>query len=209
MIVSCPTCSTHYSHGGESALEMGRCSRCDTRFPLSGQKRRYVVMPAVPADTPDPLLAAGAAEQIQLDLPAEPTGPPTREMPDEPFGPEPVELPGPSAREGDDAEDDGFFGAGMDDDEALFGIEEDGPLDGAETSTGAGPTVVAGVTVGREPRHPIREAFGVFLLAGLGAAAGFHGSTEFGFQPQNAVAVGLGVGLTLSWAWIRWAERKH
>lgn len=207
MIVSCPTCSTHYSHGGEGALEMGRCSRCDTRFPLSAPKRRYVVMPASPADRPDPLLAAGAAEQIQLDLPAEPSGPALHDAPGEPFSPEPVELPAPSAWERDDADDDGFFGTGMDDDEALFGIDGDGPVE-QETPAATAAAAVAATKADRG-QHPIREACGVFLLAGLGAAAGFHGSTEFGFEPQNAVAVGLGVGLTLSWAWIRWAERKH
>ncbi len=79
-------------------------------------------------------------------------------------------------------------------DEALVGIDE--------TSTAAAEPA-------ERPTHPVREALGVFLLAGLGGAAGFHGSLQFGFEPQKAVAAGLAVGLTLGWAWIRWAEHKH
>ena len=196
VIVSCPECSTHYSHADENALELGRCSHCDARFPLSGQKRRYVVMPAVQSGSPDPLLATGLAEtQTRVDRPAEATA----EGVDFPA------LPDAPAPEPGDAEDDGFFGTGMDDDEALFGIDEtptDPPAD-------AGPQVDIAEPTERRPDHPVREALGVFLLAGLGGVAGFHGATQFGFEPLKAVAVGLGVGLTLGWAWIRWAERKR
>lgn len=204
MIVSCPACSTHYSHGDEEALQIGRCSQCDTRFSLSGQKRRYIVMPALSPDSPDPLLAAGLAEtQTHVDLPAETVALPTpsRSMQDADF---PV-LPDATAPESTDAEDDGFFGAGMDDDEALFGVDDtstDPPAD-------ADPEPAAAEPAEFRPTHPVREAFGVFLLAGLGGAAGFHGSLQFGFEPLKAVAIGLAVGLTLGWAWIRWAERKH
>ncbi len=209
MIVSCPTCSTHYSHLAESPLELGRCSKCDTRFPLSAQKRRYVVMPAAPANVPDPLLAAGAAEQTQLDLPTERAGAPATELPAGRFVDEPAELPAPSAPATEDADEDGFFGTGMNDDEALFGIDDGDPAEQAARAAAPASAAAERPIEERKPTHPIREALGVFLLAGLGGAAGFHGSSQFGFEPLNAVAAGLGVGLTLGWAWIRWAERKR
>lgn len=198
MIVSCPTCSTHYSHSDADALQIGRCSRCDTSFALSGQKRRYVVMPAERSGPRDPLLAAGIAEtETRVDRPAGTIAIPA--LPD-------AVPPGFT-----DPEDDGFFGAGMDDDEALFGIDEtaaDSPLEADAGSDVETATVVAKPARSRKS-HPVREALGVFLLAGLGGAAGFHGSLQFGFQPLKAVAIGLAVGLTLGWAWIRWAERKR
>jgi len=196
VIVSCPACSTHYSHACEDVLQIGRCSQCDTRFPLSGQKRRYVVTPAVSSGSPDPLLAAGVAEtQTAVDLPAETVALPslTESMQETGF---------PAPPEG---EDDGFFGTGMDDDEALFGVDDpstDLPVDAAPETDDAEPAEI-------RPAHPVREAIGVFLLAGLGGAAGIHGSLQFGFEPLKAIAIGLAVGLTLGWAWIRWAERKH
>ena len=193
MIVSCPTCSTHYSHIAESALEIGRCSRCDARFPLSGQRRRYVVMPAERVGARDPLLAVGLAEtRTRVDRQAESEALDVPTLPDE-------------------AQDDGFFGSGMDDDEALFGIDES-PTDSAAElveAAEAAPEAADAEPATRRPTHPVREAVGVFLLAGLGGAAGFHGSLQFGLEPQKAVGVGLAVGLTLGWAWIRWAERKR
>lgn len=197
MIVSCPACSAHYSHAAVGVLQMGRCSQCDARFPLSGQKRRYIVKPAVRSGSPDPLLAAGLAEtQTRVDVQAETVAFPTRSksMQDADFPPLPEEIVSESGA----AEDDGFFGIGTDDDEAFLGTDE--PSTGPPTDT---------EPADRRPIPPVREALGVFLLAGLGGAAGFHGSLQFGFEPLKAVAVGLVVGLTLGWAWIRWAERKH
>ncbi len=194
MIVSCPACSTQYSHADEGALQIGRCSQCDERFTLSGQKRGYTVMPAVRSGSPDPLLATGLAEtQTQVDVQAETVALPTlsKSVQDVNF----PALPDAIVPEPGDVENDGFLGTGMDDEEALVGIDE--------TSTAAAEPAE------RRPTHPVREALGVFLLAGLGGAAGFHGSLQFGFEPLKAVAVGLAVGLTLGWAWIRWAEHKH
>ena len=191
VIVSCPTCSTHYSHAGEGVLQIGRCSQCDARFPLSGQKRRYIVMTAVRSGPADPLLAAGLAEtQTQVDVQAQTVALPTlsRSMQDVDFPPLPDEIvPKP------------------DDDEAFFGSDDPATA----SPTDPGPQADPAEPAEHGPIHPVREAFGVFLLAGLGGAAGFHGSLQFGFEPLKAVAVGLAVGLTLGWAWIRWAERKH
>ncbi len=198
MIVSCPTCSTHYSHSEEDVMQLGRCSRCDKQFPLSGRKRRYVVMPAVRSGAADPLLASGLAEtETQVDRRPETAASPADVSVPRDF-PLP-ETPVPPA-----GEDDGFFGAGTDDDEALFGIDE-------TAESRAEETVAERPARPRKsrPTHPFREAFGVFLLGGLGGAAGFQGSTQFGFEPLDAVAAGLAVGLTLGWAWIRWAERKR
>jgi len=186
-------------------MEIVRCSKCDTRFPLSGQKRRYIVMPATPAGAPDPLLAAGIAEaETRVDRQAEGAAPPG---PAESMQVEMAPLPDAIPPESADAADDGFFGMAMEDDEALFGIDETSP--DPSTAADPGPDTVLAEQVERRPTHPIREALGVFLLAGLGGAAGFHGSLQFGFEPLRAVAVGLAVGLTLGWAWIRWAERKR
>lgn len=198
MIVSCPTCSTHYSHTAESALEIGRCSQCDARFPVSGQKRRYVVMPAVTPVTPDPLLAAGLAEtQTRVDRQAENEAPdlpaPADGIPSEPSG----------------GQDDEFFDGGMDDDDALFEVDEAAAESPSVDPVEAAPDDPEPAPATRRPSHPVREAIGVFLLAGLGGAAGFQGSLQFGLEPQKAVGVGLAVGLTLGWAWIRWAERKR
>ena len=199
VIVSCPGCSTHYSHEVEGVLQIGRCSQCDERFPLAAIRRRYVVMPATPAGPADPLLAAGlAATRAQVDRPVDVPAPPAEPLP-------PTEDPTAPAAAETDADDDAFFGAGFDDDEALFGADE-ATVDPAE----AAEEQAAPVERGRRcPTHPVREALGVFLLAALGAAAGFHGGLQFGFEPLKAVAVGLTVGLTLGWAWIRWAERKR
>jgi hypothetical protein len=222
VIVSCPTCSTHYSHTTASASEIGRCSRCDARFPLASQKPRYIVMPAASTGAPDPLLATGVAEtETRVDRQAQRLSPDsapataletaleaapetaleTAPLPD-PMLPEPTDL--------DTDEEHGFFGTGMEDEEALFGIDESAPDAGSdvEVDAEAAADEIAEPAV-RQPSHPIREALGVFLLSGLGGAAGFHGSMQFGFEPLRAVAVGLAVGLTLGWAWIRWAERKR
>jgi hypothetical protein len=155
------------------------------------------------------LLTAGVAEtHTQVDRQAESA---TLSMPPASSGqiavdtaPFPDAIP-PAAT---DAEDDGFFGTGKEDDEALFGIDESSSGPAIEAVAEHEPDTAA-AQVKQRPLHPIREAFGVFLLAGLGGAAGFHGSLQFGFEPLRAVAVGLAVGLTLGWAWIRWAERKR
>jgi len=210
VIVSCPTCSTHYSHTTESVLEIGRCSRCDARFPLANQKPRYIVMPVDSTGAPDPLLATGLAEtETRVDRQARIPSPESAEtmalemdpLPD-PMLPDPLDV--------DSDDDDGFFGTGMDDEEALFGIDETAPDHGPDADVDAETAADEVVEpAAARPSHPIREALGVFLLAGVGGAAGFHGSMQFGFEPLRAVAVGLVVGLTLGWAWIRWAERKR
>ena len=48
MIVSCPSCSMRYRYvaPGADAPQIGRCSRCDTEFPLTAAKRSYVLIPA-------------------------------------------------------------------------------------------------------------------------------------------------------------------
>jgi len=201
MIVCCPGCSTHYTHSEENALQMGRCSQCDERFPLTRPKRSYVLMPAGSA-AGDPLLVAGlAASEDQVDRQAAAAEsdmlPPTVEMP---ASPDDDLMPAPAP----DADDDsGFFSADMDDDQALFGMDEDEPQPAEEAA--AEPQAERS----KGPAHPVREALGVFLLAGLGAAAGYHGSLQFGFEPLNAIGVGLAAGITFGWAWIRWAERKR
>jgi hypothetical protein len=181
---------------------------------LSGQKRRYIVKPSAPTGTHDPLLATGVAEkQTQVDRQAENATPPVPSTPAEQIAIETAPLPDTMPPEASAAEDDGFFGTGMEDDEALFGIDESTSAPEvravADPVAESDPDNAVAEPVKRRPAHPIREAFGVFLLAGLGGAAGFHGSLQFGFEPLKAVAVGLAVGLTLGWAWIRWAERKR
>jgi hypothetical protein len=198
VIVTCPGCSTHYSHAQEDTPQIGRCSQCDERFALSGLKRRYVVRPAVASGPPaDPLLVAALAEtETLVDRPAEVSAFPTlsgsMEIPDFP-------IEG-AERIGD--EDDGFFSSSLDE-EALFGIERATDADVDPQKAAADEPAV------HRPAHPIREALGVFLLAGLGGAAGFHGSLRFGIEPLKAICLGLGLGLTFGWAWIRWAERKR
>jgi hypothetical protein len=190
VIVTCPGCSTHYSHAQEDTPQIGRCSQCDETFALTRPKRRYVVRPAVASAPGDPLLAAGLAETAALvDRPAADLGFP----PDFP-------LDAPAGEE-----EDGFFGPGMGDDEALFGFEA-GPDADAEAQQVDAQDDEAPA---RRPAHPVREALGVFLLAGLGGAAGFHGSLQFGIEPAKAIGFGLALGLTFGWAWIRWAERRR
>jgi len=200
VIVTCPGCSTHYSHEHEDTPQIGRCSQCDERFALSGVKRSYVVRPAVASGPPtDPLLVAALAEtETFVDRPATAAGPsaPPASMEIHDF---PIEGPD---RIGD--EDGGFFGTSMEDDEEIFGMEG-APDAGAEPQEAPSDEELAT----HRPVHPIREALGVFLLAGLGGAAGFHGSMRFGFEPLKAITFGLGLGLTFGWAWIRWAERKR
>lgn len=187
MIVSCPGCETHYSHAAVGSNKVGRCSQCDERFPLRTPKRRYRVVSG--AGPEDPLLAAGldsTSEQIDLPLP------------------QPLETtamdssPAPGASEMD------YFESGSDDDMALFGFDGE-----ASEISEIEETSAESETQRQRPAHPVREALGVFLLAGLGGAAGFQGSIKFGVEPVNALAMGLGLGLTLGWAWIRWAERKR
>ena len=186
MIVSCPGCSTHYSHREDDALRIGRCSECDETFALSAPKRRYVVMPAVTSGRHDPLFAAGLAEtRTQVDRPAGTDGFPTMS-------------------DSMQVEDEGSFGSEFNDDEALYGTEETSQ-EGAEANEADADADAAT----RRPANPIRELLGVFILTGLGAAVGYHGSLEFGFAPLNAISAGLGLGLIFGWAWIRWAERKR
>jgi hypothetical protein len=192
MIVSCPACETHYHHAHQGAHQTGRCSQCDETFPLEGAHRRYLVTPAQTSAQADPLLATGLEE--------------TAAMVDRP---DPSLMPGPAADfdasvAPDRAVDDGFFGSSMGDDEALFGMDE------AADEAAAEPDFEAvAEAVPSRPNHPVRETAAVFLLAGLGAAVGYQGSIEFGFELLNAIGVGLGVGITFGWAWIRWAERKR
>jgi len=179
-----------------------------------GQKRRYIVKPSAPTGSPDPLLATGVAEtQTRVDRQAESATLTMPPAPSESISVEDPPLPDAIPLESTEAEDDGFFGAGTEDDEALFGIDESSSEPTveavAEPVAAGGPDTAVAEPVKSLPMHPIREALGVFLLTGLGGAAGFHGSLQFGFEPLKAVGVGLAVGLTLGWAWIRWAERKR
>jgi len=121
---------------------------------------------------------------------------------------DPVDSLEPLEEEGDD-EDSSFFGSGIDDDEALFGMDDEERALEAGVAEGELEECAEGAAVASRPSHPVRETIGVFLLSGLGGAAGFQGSLQFGFEPLNAIGVGLGAGLTLGWAWIRWAERRR
>jgi hypothetical protein len=145
-------------------------------------------MPANGARPADPLLAAGLDETAALVDRPDPSLQPA---------PEPSVWSDPAA-------DEGFFGNSLGDDEALFGMDDAG-----ETTPSAPAPEEAQETAKARPVHPMRETAAVFLLAGLGAAAGYQGSIEFGFELINAIGVGLGVGITFGWAWIRWAERKR
>ena len=197
---------------------MARCSRCDARFPLTLPKSRYVLMPAK-ASVSDPLLAAGLhSSESRVDRPIPPA---TSGAPADTVGAE-HDLP---ARDADGDEGSGFFNAeiGKDDRPRQAGPDAAKPAPKAS----------------RRSTRPLREAIGVFLLAGLGAAVGYHGSLQYGFDPWNAIGVellqfgfeplnaigvellqfgfepwhaigvGLASGLTFGWAWIRWAERKR
>ena len=188
MIVSCPACATHYHHVDEGSVITARCSQCDEAFPLEGQKRRYVVT-SDPTPQTDPLLTAA------LDVTA-----PLVDRPDPSLIPQPSEVDDTAT-----AADEGFFGDSLGDDEALFGMEDS--ADSADSDPAAAEEAESPRK--SRPAHPVRETAAVFLLAGLGAAAGYQGSIEFGFELLNAIGVGLGVGITFGWAWIRWAERKR
>ena len=189
MIVSCPACATDYSHSAPETHQVCRCSQCDERFPLAAAKRSYRVLPGGLAKT-DPLLAAGVeSTQTQVDLPLQ------QEATVAPV----VAAPAPQSESGDTD----YFASGTDDEMALFGFDvepEEDEQEDVEPQADVRPD---------RPAHPVREALGVFLLAGLGGAAGFEGSLKFGVEPVEAIAMGLGMGLTLGWAWIRWAERKR
>ena len=196
---------------------MARCSRCDARFPLTLPKSRYLLMPA-DASVSDPLLAAGLhSSESQVDRPIPPA---TSDAPPDTVGAE-HDLP---TRDADGDEGSGSFNAE---------IGKDDPRQAGAHAAKPAPKA------SRRSTRPLREAIGVFLLAGLGAAAGYHGSSQydfdplnaigvellqfdfeplnvigvellqFGFEPWHPIGVGLAAGLTFGWAWIRWAERKR
>ena len=191
---------------------LARCSKCDESFSLETPRASYLIRDLAPnvgqiqSPQPDPLLAEGMPTSEQIDRPAIDSIAPVEAampIPEPEIAPQPSDFPDEPS-EGD--EDDGFFSDGMDDDEALFGMDESAEATASDADVEVDE---AAAERPRTPAHPVREALGVFLLSGLGGAAGFQGSLQFGFEPLNAIGVGLGAGLTFGWAWIRWAERKR
>jgi hypothetical protein len=191
MIVLCPSCQTRFRH--ESAVAAAslhaECSRCDERFPLSGARRTYVLLPGTgrrversSIGMDDPTLASRVRDAV-ADTHVEDVAEPEREIPFTPAAamtaaattsmtarepePEPERAPEPRA----------FFDAPA-------------PASAAKAPLG-------------------RQAAAALAPAGLAAIVAYALSrAQEGADPLVWAALGAALGLLVGWGCVHWIRRR-